>query len=88
MVEDADNPCLTCGACCGPVLQLRGVVRSDGEPCVTHRGRVMCSGLRGNVGVHVSCSIYEHRPEACQMFQPGSAACNDARKMHGLGSLT
>lgn len=52
-----------------------------------------CVALRGEIGVAVSCAIYEFRPSPCQEFAPlasvgrGDDACNDARRRHGLPPL-
>jgi Fe-S-cluster containining protein len=40
-----------------------------------------CAALRGSVGHRVSCSIYEHRPDVCRAFEPGSSACLAARSI-------
>lgn len=39
-----------------------------------------CIALCGTVGKSVSCSIYEHRPQACARFEKGSPLCVEARK--------
>lgn len=39
-----------------------------------------CIALRGDVMVRVACDIYEHRPDACRGFQPGSRKCLQARE--------
>lgn len=52
-----------------------------------------CLALRGEVGVNVSCAIYQHRPSPCRTYAPdagagrGDAACGDARRLHGLPPL-
>ena len=46
------------------------------------RGR--CVALRGQLGVRVSCSIYEVRPRACRRVQPGDGECRRAREEHGI----
>jgi Fe-S-cluster containining protein len=52
-----------------------------------------CAALRGTVGMHVHCAIYEHRPSPCRAFAPdagsgdGDAYCGDARRLHGLPPL-
>jgi Fe-S-cluster containining protein len=48
------------------------------DPC----GR--CIALRGEVGRGVACAIYEHRPNACRSFQPGSTLCLEARQSQNL----
>jgi Fe-S-cluster containining protein len=52
-----------------------------------------CVALRGQIGVEVSCAIYEWRPSTCQEFAPlaaighGDDACNEARRRHQLPPL-
>lgn len=52
-----------------------------------------CVALRGDIGVDVSCSIYEFRPSTCRDFAPlaaagrGDEACDEARRRHGLRPL-
>lgn len=52
-----------------------------------------CVALRGEIGVSVTCAIYEFRPSPCREFAPlaavgrGDEACNDARRRHGLPPL-
>ncbi len=89
--------CQSCGACCShkwswPVLRrdrsdATGIpadyLRTDypllkTDPC----GR--CIALRGEVGRGVACAIYEHRPNACRSFQPGSTLCLEARQSQNL----
>lgn len=45
-----------------------------------------CAALTGRVGVQAACGIYEWRPSPCREFEPGSAACERARRRHGLGA--
>lgn len=47
-----------------------------------------CAALSGRVGVKAVCGIYEWRPSVCQEFAQGSAACQLARKRHGLAPLS
>jgi Fe-S-cluster containining protein len=44
-----------------------------------------CVALAGRVGVAVSCSIYEKRPEACRKFERGSVDCAYFLGWHRLG---
>ena len=52
-----------------------------------------CVALEGEVGQHVSCSIYEQRPGPCRDFAPyaplgfGEDACDRARRRYGLPPL-
>lgn len=48
------------------------------------QGHVVCVALRGVVGRKVGCRIYEHRPDVCRDFRPGSQACRSARRTAGL----
>lgn len=56
-----------------------------------HPGR--CIALAGTLGEAVQCTIYDKRPDACREFAPlsllgqGDAACDDARRRHGLRPL-
>lgn len=43
-------------------------------------GRSRCAALRGSAGDCVSCSVYDRRPTVCRKFEPGSYACDAARK--------
>lgn len=38
-----------------------------------------CCALDVVPGATYTCSIYEHRPLLCEMYQPGSADCLEAR---------
>lgn len=46
-----------------------------------------CAALTGRVGRQVACGIYEWRPSPCREFEAGSAACNTARRRHGMPPL-
>jgi len=67
----------------------------DGDvETVHHEGFVMrtkalngwpaCVALTGEVGVRVSCSVYDKRPSPCRTFEAGSAACLHVRKWAGI----
>jgi Fe-S-cluster containining protein len=43
-----------------------------------------CAALRGKVGRHAPCSIYEKRPKVCRDFKLGSNRCLEARAIHGI----
>ena len=47
-------------------------------------GNCKCAALTGTLGGQVSCSIYDLRPQVCQRFTAGSAACHGARRAAGL----
>ncbi len=46
-----------------------------------------CVALEGEVGREVRCAIYPLRPGPCRELEPGSEACNRARRRHGLPEL-
>jgi Fe-S-cluster containining protein len=46
-----------------------------------------CSALSGKLGEKVVCGIYEWRPSPCREFSEYSAACQLARRRHGLSAL-
>ena len=79
--------------------ELRGMVRlnqgidrwesgEDDEPGFMKETQVkdcsQCVALRGKVGRHAPCSIYEKRPRVCRNFKPGSDRCLEARDVHGI----
>lgn len=43
-----------------------------------------CSALSGVIGQRIGCGIYEWRPNPCRELEPGSDACELARRRHGL----
>jgi Fe-S-cluster containining protein len=45
-----------------------------------------CRALRGAVGVHVRCTIYENRPRPCHEVEAGGELCLMYRAAHGLTS--
>ncbi len=47
-----------------------------------------CAALAGRVGDRVHCGIYEWRPSPCRELEPGTDACQGARKRHGLAAWT
>ena len=58
------------------------------------RGKpVRCAALSGSVGREVFCTIYEHRPSVCRLFEPSWANgatnpfCDRARIAWGLAPL-
>lgn len=48
---------------------------------------IRCAALTGQVGVKVTCGIYEWRPSPCREFAEGSDACQRARAKHGMPPL-
>ena len=47
-----------------------------------------CAALTGQIGMQVSCGIYEWRSSPCREFSEGSDACNRARLRQGLPALS
>ena len=99
MPERTSPDCTRCGACCSffppggiAVLAQDGEVPEavidfdeDGFRCmavVPNTNRCVC--LTGNVGAHVSCSIYGNRPTTCRDFEAGSKRCLMIRRAAGL----
>ncbi|MEO0414615.1 MAG: YkgJ family cysteine cluster protein [Verrucomicrobiota bacterium] len=87
--------CQTCGACCAfderwPTLESERDFGPDGPPPELVADGVMksidhrCVALEGEIGVKVGCTIYERRPDTCDICQAGSFSCLMARKKHGL----
>lgn len=37
-----------------------------------------CIALKGEVGVNVQCSIYDHRPEGCRIYERAEERCRTA----------
>ncbi|MBM3390992.1 MAG: YkgJ family cysteine cluster protein [Betaproteobacteria bacterium] len=46
-----------------------------------------CVALEGEIGREVRCTIYAQRPGPCRELEPGSDACNRARRKHCLPDL-
>lgn len=53
----------------------------------TDHARPRCAALTGTIGTRAACGIYEWRPSPCREFAPGSDACHQARRRHGLDTL-
>lgn len=53
-----------------------------------------CIALKGRVGVHVKCAIYENRPSTCRKFtlswkeDIGNRLCDQARGVFGLQAFS
>ena len=47
-----------------------------------------CAALTGQIGMQVSCGIYEWRSSPCREFSEGSDACARARLRQGLPALS
>lgn len=103
IVSDNVSPCLSCGACCATFRVSFYWAEADQrrlpveliEPvnpwlaCMrgTWASQPRCHALQGEVGRHVSCAVYEARPEPCRDVQPGDDHCRKARSKHGLPPL-
>ena len=83
--------CEKCGACCSfkwswPIFKRDRsdaigipieMQRTDYPLMKTENNR--CVALDGEVGSKVKCSVYNCRPQACRLFEPGSELCLEAR---------
>lgn len=47
-------------------------------------GNIVCVALRGKIGQHVTCMIYDRRPDICRQFKPGGKQCDDTREELGF----
>jgi Fe-S-cluster containining protein len=64
------------------------VVNQQGERHMKLVGKDQrCIALEGELGVNVSCGIYELRPPACRKVEPGSDECLRDRAERGIDSL-
>lgn len=96
-------PCIECGACCAYFKvgfkrannqqvpwQTIKIVRGESfmEGAEIFKGR--CNQLTGDIGKHCLCSIYENRPDVCDLFSvwlpngKQNPRCIKAREFHGL----
>ena len=48
------------------------------------KGDFACSQLEGELGVKVTCGVYENRPKTCRTFEAGSDRCHAIRRAYGL----
>lgn len=88
--------CQSCGACCAySCCWPEFVEEEDGdgipeEMCDCDSGRMKCNGDRcvaliGDIGVKVSCVVYQNRPSVCQEFPHGDVNnCNTVRRRFKL----
>jgi Fe-S-cluster containining protein len=96
----AENPCQSCGACCGYSANWPRFTTEDDEALalipakyVSERLSGMrcegdrCAALSGKIGEAVACDIYAVRPEVCRTCMPGDDECNMARRRHGLPAI-
>jgi uncharacterized protein len=96
----SENPCQTCGACCGysrnwPRFTTEDEAELELIPAKFVNERLSgmrcegdrCSALSGKIGVATACEIYAVRPEVCRICMPGDAECAMARRRYGLPVL-
>jgi Fe-S-cluster containining protein len=89
------DDCMRCGACCAYSPDWAELITpADHGPegpdpdwvedgCVRW-GDGRCAALSGTIGTRTRCVIYARRPSPCRGCAPGSLACIDARRRHGL----
>ncbi len=66
-------------------LMRRFTILNDaGEPHMKLTDDGRCAALRGELGEHVSCVIYQNRPSPCRRVEAGSALCERYRKDKGI----
>ncbi|MFN4291739.1 MAG: YkgJ family cysteine cluster protein [Permianibacter sp.] len=103
IVSETISPCQACGACCATFRVSFYWAEADQrrlpveliEPvnpwlaCLrgTWAAQPRCQALQGEVGRHVSCTVYDARPDPCRDVQPGDEKCRKARDKHGLPPL-
>ena len=67
------------------LLRKLTVLNARGERHMRLLGREQrCAALSGEVGVRVSCVIYELRPAGCRRVEPGSKECRRDRRERGV----
>lgn len=100
------HPCQSCGACCAYFrveFYWREAVPEELCADLTPMKKVMrvteakhnpsCVALKGRVGEHVACGIYDQRSTPCRDFQASyefgrnNPRCDEARAKHGLSPL-
>jgi Fe-S-cluster containining protein len=99
-MNDMDNPCQTCGACCAysrnwPRFTIEDDAALDLIPAELVNERLSgmrcdgerCCALAGKIGEATSCGIYAVRPEVCRICMPGDPECTLARRKFGLPEL-
>jgi Fe-S-cluster containining protein len=97
---EADNPCQSCGACCGysenwPRFTIEDDAALDAIPAALVNERLSgmrcednrCTALNGTIGQATACTIYALRPEVCRDCQPGDPECLMARRKFRLPPL-
>lgn len=104
MNEQADNPCLACGACCMSFrvsfywaeAQARGLADAMVEQVTPHiacmagtnSAAPRCVALGTGQDGPYACGVYPQRPEPCREVQPGDDKCRRARHLHGMPPLS
>ena len=92
------DACISCGACCANFrvsfywAEAESMPEEMVEPltavysCMkgTNQSPPRCVALQGDVGVNVSCSIYEVRSSSCKEVQIADEQCNKARMKHNM----
>lgn len=103
MSNQADNPCLSCGACCMTYrvsfywaeADERGLPSSMTERLTPHiscmagtnASSPRCRALGAGDAGPMACGVYQQRPAPCREVQPGDDKCQRARAHHGLAPL-
>lgn len=100
-MNEMDNPCQSCGACCSysrnwPRFTIEDDEALDLIPAELVNERLSgmrcegerCCALIGKVGEATACGIYAVRPEVCRTCMPGDPECAMARRKFGLPELT
>jgi Fe-S-cluster containining protein len=103
MSDQADNPCLSCGACCktyrvsfyGGEADERGLPAGLTEQVTPHiacmagtnSSHPYCAALGAGDAGPMACGVYASRPSPCREVQLGDDKCQQARAHHGLPPL-
>ncbi len=67
------------------LLRKLTVLNQKGERHLRLKGAAQrCAALSGELGVRVSCTIYELRPAGCRRVEPGSKECRRDRRERGI----
>jgi Fe-S-cluster containining protein len=81
----------------GGVVPLHLTVKVNGTLSVmrgTEKRPIRCQALIGQIGMMVSCVIYDQRPSACRLFlmawenDRGNSNCDRARALYGLTPIS
>lgn len=94
----AQDTCLSCGACCAffrvsfywaegeqmpedyvePINAIYSCMKG------TNQSQARCIALQGEIGVQVSCGMYEARSSGCREVMMADDQCNKARAGYGM----